>query len=52
MSAGEAMVATRTPTQLVVYPDEGHRFVSEAHNRDLLQRTVRWFDTYLKPRGI
>jgi dipeptidyl aminopeptidase/acylaminoacyl peptidase len=35
-------------TQLVVYPDEGHAFQDPAHKRDLLQRTVRWFDTYLK----
>ena len=38
-------------TQLVVYPDEGHQFQDPAHKRDLLQRTVRWFDTYLKPGG-
>jgi dipeptidyl aminopeptidase/acylaminoacyl peptidase len=36
-------------TQLVVYPDEGHQFENPTHKRDLLQRTVRWFDTYLKP---
>lgn len=36
-------------TQLVVYPDEGHGFTNPAHTRDLTQRTVRWFDTYLKP---
>jgi len=35
-------------TQLVVYPDEGHGFQNPAHKRDLLQRTIRWFDTYLK----
>jgi dipeptidyl aminopeptidase/acylaminoacyl peptidase len=35
-------------TQLIVYPDEGHAFQDAAHQRDLLQRTVRWFDTYLK----
>ena len=35
-------------TQLVVYPDEGHAFQDPAHKRDLLQRTVRWFDTFLK----
>jgi dipeptidyl aminopeptidase/acylaminoacyl peptidase len=35
-------------TQLIVYPDEGHGFQNPAHKRDLLQRTIRWFDTYLK----
>jgi dipeptidyl aminopeptidase/acylaminoacyl peptidase len=35
-------------TQLVVYPDEGHGGWTEAHLRDRYQRTVRWFDSYLK----
>ena len=36
------------PTQLVVYPDEGHHFVNPAHVRDARERTVNWMDTYLK----
>jgi dipeptidyl aminopeptidase/acylaminoacyl peptidase len=35
-------------TQLVVYPDEGHGIRSPAHVRDLQERTLRWFDQYLK----
>jgi dipeptidyl aminopeptidase/acylaminoacyl peptidase len=35
-------------TQLVVYPDEGHGIRSPAHQRDLQERTLRWFDQYLK----
>ena len=35
-------------TQLIVYPDEGHHFVTPAHVRDVRERTVRWMDTYLK----
>lgn len=35
-------------TQLIVYPDEGHSFHIPEHRQDLLQRTVGWFDTYLK----
>jgi dipeptidyl aminopeptidase/acylaminoacyl peptidase len=39
-------------TQLVVYPDEGHAGWTEAHLRDRYQRTVRWFDTYLKQVAV
>jgi dipeptidyl aminopeptidase/acylaminoacyl peptidase len=35
-------------TQFVVYPHEGHMFVDPAHQRDVLERTMRWFDTHLK----
>jgi dipeptidyl aminopeptidase/acylaminoacyl peptidase len=34
-------------TELIVYPDEGHGFTNPAHERDVVDRTVRWFDTYL-----
>ncbi len=36
------------PTQLVVYPDEGHAFAREAHKKDLTRRTVAWFDRWLR----
>ena len=35
------------PTQLVVYPNEGHQFRSPEHIRDLLQRTIAWFNQNL-----
>jgi dipeptidyl aminopeptidase/acylaminoacyl peptidase len=35
------------PTQLVVYPNEGHGFVDPAHRRDVMYRAVEWFDQYL-----
>jgi dipeptidyl aminopeptidase/acylaminoacyl peptidase len=35
-------------TRLVVYENEGHHFTKPEHIRDLLERTVRWFDLYLK----
>jgi len=35
-------------TQLVVYPDEGHHFSNPEHQRDVLNRSVAWFDEYLK----
>ncbi|HEY1338800.1 MAG TPA: S9 family peptidase [Bryobacteraceae bacterium] len=35
-------------TQLVVYPDEGHRFRTPEHQRDVLVRTIQWFNENLK----
>jgi dipeptidyl aminopeptidase/acylaminoacyl peptidase len=35
------------PTQLVVYPNEGHGFASPAHRRDVLERAVDWFAHYM-----
>jgi dipeptidyl aminopeptidase/acylaminoacyl peptidase len=35
------------PTQLVVYPNEGHGFVDPAHRRDVMERAVEWFGQYL-----
>ncbi len=39
-------------SELVVYPDEGHGFRNPAHRRDMLERTVRWFDQYLKASAM
>ncbi len=35
------------PTQLVVYPNEGHGFVDPTHRRDVMDRAVEWFSRYL-----
>jgi dipeptidyl aminopeptidase/acylaminoacyl peptidase len=37
------------PTELVVYPDEGHGFVDPAHRRDVLERAAEWFAHYMPP---
>ncbi|HET7347207.1 MAG TPA: S9 family peptidase [Acidobacteriaceae bacterium] len=34
-------------TQLVVYPNEGHGFVSPEHRRDVLERAIEWFNLYM-----
>jgi dipeptidyl aminopeptidase/acylaminoacyl peptidase len=31
------------PTELVVYPNEGHGFVDPAHRQDVTERSVKWF---------
>ena len=38
------------PTQLVVYPNEGHGFVNPEHRTDVLVRAVDWFTKYM-PAG-
>jgi dipeptidyl aminopeptidase/acylaminoacyl peptidase len=35
------------PTQLVVYPNEGHGFVNPEHRIDVLERALAWFDQYM-----
>jgi len=44
-----ALKVLGVPTQLVIYPDEGHHFRTPEHRRDLLKRMVGWFDRYLRP---
>jgi len=43
-----ALKTMGVPTEMVVYSSEGHMFVNPAHNRDVIQRTAAWFDTYLQ----
>ncbi len=35
------------PTQLVVYPNEGHGFVNPDHRTDVLVRALEWFAKYM-----
>jgi dipeptidyl aminopeptidase/acylaminoacyl peptidase len=35
------------PTELVVYPNEGHGFVDPAHRRDVMYRAIEWFQQYM-----
>jgi dipeptidyl aminopeptidase/acylaminoacyl peptidase len=39
------------PTQLVVYPNEGHGFVDPSHRRDVMDRAVEWFTRFLPAGG-
>ena len=43
-----ALKAFHVPTTLVVYPNEGHGFVDPDHQRDVLERSIRWFNQYLQ----
>ena len=44
-----ALKTLGVPTQFVIYPHEGHEFADPAHNRDVIERAVGWFNQYLQP---
>jgi dipeptidyl aminopeptidase/acylaminoacyl peptidase len=43
-----ALKTLGVPTQLVIYPGEGHGFNQTSHRRDALRRTAAWLAKYLK----
>ena len=45
-----ALRAQGVKTQLVVYPAEGHHFTDPAHQRDVLERALTWFQTEMPPK--
>jgi dipeptidyl aminopeptidase/acylaminoacyl peptidase len=44
-----ALKALGVPTQLVIYPDEGHRIARREHRRDIQKRTLDWLARWLTP---
>jgi dipeptidyl aminopeptidase/acylaminoacyl peptidase len=42
-----ALKALHVPTELVIYPEEGHAISQPAHQRDIEERLLGWFDRYL-----
>ncbi len=42
-----ALKAAGVPTDMASYPRQGHSFHERAHQLDLLQRIVGWFDCWL-----
>jgi dipeptidyl aminopeptidase/acylaminoacyl peptidase len=43
-----ALKTLGVPTQLIVYPGEGHLFLNPNNQAERLDQTVAWFDKYLK----
>jgi dipeptidyl aminopeptidase/acylaminoacyl peptidase len=43
-----ALKTLGVPTELVIYTDEGHAIRKLEHQRDILRRSVAWFDKYLR----
>jgi dipeptidyl aminopeptidase/acylaminoacyl peptidase len=47
-----ALKVFKVPVQFVVYPDEGHYIRDPEHQRDIIVRTVEWYDKWLRnPSG-
>ncbi len=46
-----ALRAEGVKTQLVVYPNEGHRFVDPAHTLDRAERSLQWFGQNMPAGG-
>jgi dipeptidyl aminopeptidase/acylaminoacyl peptidase len=44
-----ALKTLGVPTQFAIYPNEGHMFISPEHSRDVIARTLAWFNRYLSP---
>lgn len=47
----QALLARGVPTQLAIYPDEGHGIRQPKHQVDVLRRTLAWFAVHDKPAG-
>jgi len=47
----QALRSLGVPTQLVIYPDEWHPVTVPSYLRDRTQRSLDWYDRYLKPTG-
>ncbi len=47
-----ALKTLGVPTQLVIYPDEGHRIAMPEHQQDAAMQLVGWFDKYLKSQAV
>ena len=43
-----ALKALGVPTAIMIYPGEGHGLREAAHSKDALERTLAWFDKYLR----
>jgi dipeptidyl aminopeptidase/acylaminoacyl peptidase len=45
----QALRSLGVPSQLVVYPGEGHGLIVPSYLRDRLERNLAWYDQYLTP---
>jgi dipeptidyl aminopeptidase/acylaminoacyl peptidase len=43
-----ALKTLGVPTQLIIYPGEGHLFIEPKNQADRMEHTIAWFDKYLK----
>lgn len=45
----QALKTLGVDTQMVIYEDEGHAFRKPENRRDMIRRTLAWFEKYLAP---
>jgi dipeptidyl aminopeptidase/acylaminoacyl peptidase len=45
-----ALLANGVPTQMVIYPSEGHGIRRPRHREDVLRRTLAWFQKHDRPQ--
>jgi dipeptidyl aminopeptidase/acylaminoacyl peptidase len=43
-----ALKALGIPTSIMIYPGEGHGLRDPVHSQDAIERTLAWFDKYLR----
>jgi dipeptidyl aminopeptidase/acylaminoacyl peptidase len=43
-----ALKTLGVPTQLIIYPGEGHLFIEPKNQADRMDQTIAWFDKYLR----
>ena len=47
MSLPQSILLTNdVPTQMVIYPNEGHRISQPRHREDVYRRVLAWFAKY------
>lgn len=46
-----ALAVRGVPTEMVIYPDEGHGIRQLPHREDVLRRTLAWFERHDVPRA-
>jgi dipeptidyl aminopeptidase/acylaminoacyl peptidase len=49
---GHALRALNVPEETIIYPNEGHAIRDPAHLADMDERTLAWFDRYLKASAV
>lgn len=42
----KALASLGVPTEMVIYPHEGHNIQQPKHREDILRRTLEWFEKY------
>ncbi|MBI1790375.1 MAG: S9 family peptidase, partial [Acidobacteria bacterium] len=47
----QALTGHKVPVEYALYPREGHGFVEPAHQRDVMNRNLAWFERWVQRKG-